>query len=97
MNKYNVVKTIAKRTTLTSKQVREVLECFIDVIEESLVSGEKVYIDGLGAFEIKERASRVGRNLYANELISIPACMVPSFKPSKRLKDKVYKNIESEG
>lgn len=96
MNKSDVARLIAKRTTLTKRQVVEVLEYFVDVVEESLASGKKVYIDGLGVFEAKKRAPRAGRNPHTNKLVPIPACIVPNFKPSKRLKEKIYENIESE-
>ena len=44
---------------------------------------------GFGAFEVRERAQRKGRNPKTKEEIDIPASKVPVFKPGKLLKDIV--------
>ena len=44
---------------------------------------------GFGAFEVKYRAERTGRNPKTRESIKIPAYKVPVFKPGKALKDIV--------
>ena len=44
---------------------------------------------GFGAFEVKYRAERTGRNPKTKESIKIPASKVPVFKPGKALKDIV--------
>ena len=42
-----------------------------------------------GVFEVKTRASRIGRNPKTGERVDVPAKRVPFFKPSKELKDLV--------
>ena len=54
-------------------------------------AGKKVQLSGFGAFEVKEREARIGRNPHTKEAIEIPATKVPVFKPSKALKDCVAK------
>ena len=44
---------------------------------------------GFGAFEVKARAARIGRNPRTKEQIEIPASKTPVFKPGKALKDAV--------
>ena len=46
---------------------------------------------GFGAFEVKSRAARLGRNPKTKETIEIPASKVPVFKAGKALKDIVAK------
>ena len=53
--------------------------------------GDKVQLVGFGAFEVKERNARVGRNPKTKEEIQIPASRVPVFKAGKALKDVVAK------
>ena len=62
-----------------------------DAITEALVAGDKVQLVGFGAFEVKARAERIGRNPRTKEEIKIPASKVPVFKPGKALKDTVSK------
>ena len=46
---------------------------------------------GFGAFEVKERGERIGRNPQTKEEIKIPASKAPVFKAGKALKDAVAK------
>ena len=50
---------------------------------------DKVQLVGFGAFEVKARAERIGRNPRTKEEIKIPASKVPVFKPGKALKDAI--------
>ena len=63
----------------------------IEAIADCLASGDKVQLVGFGAFEVKSRAARIGRNPKTKETIQIPASKVPVFKPGKALKDAVSK------
>ena len=91
MNKTELVAVVAENAGLTKKDAERVLNAVIDTITVSLVKGEKVQISGFGTFEIKDREARVGRNPHTKEAIDIPATRVPTFKPSKALKDNVAK------
>ena len=91
MNKTELVAAVAESAGLTKKDAERVLNAAIDTITDSLVKGEKVQISGFGTFEIKDREARVGRNPHTKEAIDIPATRVPTFKPSKALKDNVAK------
>ena len=52
---------------------------------------EPTEISGFGVFETKAREARVGRNPVTRQAVEIPATRVPSFKPSKALKEIVEK------
>jgi len=52
---------------------------------------KRIKLVGFGTFEIRNRAARIGRNPRNHEEISIPETIVPVFKVSKELKDKVKK------
>ena len=62
-----------------------------DAIIASMAEHEKVQLSGFGTFEVKEREARIGRNPRTKEAIDIPATFVPSFKPSKALRDLIGK------
>ena len=89
MNKAELSAAVAEKSGLTRKDSEKAVNAAFDAITESLVKGEKVALVGFGAFEVKERAARVGRNPQTKEEITIPASRVASFKVGKALKDAV--------
>ena len=91
MNKAELVTAVAKKTGLSKKDSELAVNAAFDAITETLVAGEKVQLVGFGAFEVKERGARVGRNPQTKETIEIPATRVASFKVGKALKDAVAK------
>ena len=91
MNKTELIAIAAENAGLTKKDTERLLNAAIDAITLALVRGEKVQLSGFGTFETKTREARVGRNPHTKEAIEIPATRVPSFKPSKALKDIIAK------
>ena len=74
---------------MKKKDVEAVVSSFVETVTEALVEGDKVQIAGLGSFEIKTRAERIGRNPKTQETITIPESKYPVFSASKNLKDAV--------
>ena len=91
MNKTELIAIAAENAGLTKKDTERVLNAAIDAITLALTKGEKVQLSGFGTFETKDREARIGRNPHTKEAIDIPATRVPTFKPSKALKDTVAK------
>lgn len=89
MNKTELIAAAAEAAGMSKKDTERVLNAAIDAITKSLVSGEKVQLSGFGIFEVKDRKARTGRNPITREAVEIPAVRVPTFKPSKALKDQV--------
>ena len=56
MTKAEVVNEIAKKTGIEKAVVLSTVETFMEVVKESLVNQETVYLRGFGSFIIKERA-----------------------------------------
>ena len=91
MNKTELIAIAAEHAGLTKKDTERVLNAAIDAITLALVKGEKVQLSGFGTCEIKYREARFGRNPRTGEATDIPATWVPSFKPSKALRDLIGK------
>ena len=91
MNKTELVAAVAEKTGMSKKDSEKAVNAAFDSITEALAAGEKVQLVGFGAFEVKERNARVGRNPKTKEEIQIPASRVPVFKAGKALKDVVAK------
>ena len=102
MNKAELINAAAEKAGLSKKDTENALNAAIEVISQCLAEGDKVQLVGFGAFEVKCRAERTGRNPKTKESIKIPASKVPVFKPGKALKDVVaqkltIKNARPEG
>ncbi len=89
MTKSDIVEHIAERTGLTKTDTALVVEGMIETLKDALISGETVEIRGFGTFKIKQRAARRARNPRTGEPVDIPAKYVPTFKPSRELKNSV--------
>ncbi len=91
MNKAALIALTAEKTNVSKKDTEAVITAALDAITAALASEEKVQLVGFGAFEVKSRAARLGRNPKTKEPIEIPASKVPVFKAGKALKDAVVK------
>ena len=91
MNKTELVAAVSEKSGISKKDAERVVAATFDIITAELAKGVKVQISGFGAFEVKEREARVGRNPRTKEAIEIPASKAPAFKASKALKDTVSK------
>ena len=89
MNKAELIATVAEKTGLSKKDSEKAVNATFDTITANLEVGEKVQLVGFGAFDVKERGVRMGRNPKTGEDIPIPATKVPAFKAGKALKDAV--------
>ena len=89
MNKAELIHAIVAKTALSKKDVEVAVNATFEVITEALKAGEKVSLVGFGAFEVKERAARIGKNPQTGEDIQIEACKAPHFAAGKALKDAI--------
>ena len=89
MNKAELTNAAAEKAGLSKKDTESAVHPAIEVISQCLAEGDKVQLVGFGAFEVKSRAERIGRNPKTKESIKIPASKVPVFKPGKGERDIV--------
>ena len=91
MNKTELIAAVAEKAGMSKKDSEKAVNAAFDTITEALAAGDKVQLVGFGAFEVKERGARIGRNPKTKEEIEIPASRVASFKVGKALKEAVTK------
>ena len=91
MNKTELISAVAEKVGMSKKDTDLVVNAVLDTIAEAMKEGERVQLVGFGSFEVKKRASRMGRNPKTKEAIEIPASCIPTFKAGKALKDTVSK------
>lgn len=84
-----MVTLVSAKTGVSKKDTKVVLDALIDLVGDSLQSGNDVQIAGFGSFKVSQRAARQGRNPKTGEAIQIAASRCPSFKAGKALKEIV--------
>lgn len=83
MTKADIVNEISRSTGLDKAAVLATIEKFMEVVKDSMVDGENVYLRGFGSFVLKERKEKTARNISKNTTIIIPEHKIPAFKPAK--------------
>ena len=95
MTKSELVEIIAaKQTQLSVKDVELAVKTIIDLMSDTLSSGQRIEIRGFGSFSLHYRAPRVGRNPKTGESVTLDAKHVPHFKPGKELRDCVNESLK---
>lgn len=89
MTKKELVDELACNTGYTKKDCLFFIDTFCEVVGEALKNGERVKIEGFGAFDVKEVKGRVGKNFANNKPMPIPDKKVPVFSPGVILKNIV--------
>lgn len=89
MNKGELVHAITARADVTKTQADTILTAALDMIVETVASGNKVSLVGFGSFEPRERQAREGRNPRSGETMTIPATTIPAFSAGKLFKERV--------
>lgn len=89
MQKTDLIKKVAETANLTQADAAKAVNALIEVITESLKSGQKVIITGFGTFEVRESAARTGTNPRTKEKITIAARKRPTFSPGSQLREAV--------
>jgi integration host factor subunit beta len=74
---------------LLSRDVETIVTTIFNEITGALSRGERVELRGFGAFTIKRRNARTGRNPRTGEAVPVDEKVVPFFKAGKELRDRV--------
>lgn len=90
MIKSELVQRIAERNPhLYQRDVENVVNAILDEITETLARGERVELRGFGAFSVKRRNARIGRNPRTGEHVDVEEKSVPFFKTGKELRERL--------
>ena len=89
MTKIEIVREIASKTGLPTKDVLVIVESLMETIKTSMANGEEVFPRGFGSFIIKRRAEKTARDISKNITVIVPAHDIPAFKPAKEFMDQV--------
>ncbi|MEA1912559.1 MAG: HU family DNA-binding protein [candidate division WOR-3 bacterium] len=85
----DISESISKGTGIPIKEVRVVLESFIEEVKDVFYKNDRIELRGFGVFENNFRKGKIGRNPRTMEEVKIPDRWVPTYKPSRRLRKEI--------
>ena len=90
MIKSELVQIIAARNPhLFLRDVENIISAVFDEIGDALADGNRVELRGFGAFSVKHRPARVGRNPRTGDAVEVEEKWVPFFKTGKELRERL--------
>jgi len=90
MTKSELIQSIAQRNPhLYHRDVERIVTTIFDEIGDALARGDRVELRGFGAFSVKKRDSRIGRNPRTGETVHVAEKHIPFFKTGKQLRERL--------
>jgi integration host factor subunit beta len=84
-----IQKIADENPNLFQRDVERIVNTIFEEITDALANGDRVELRGFGAFSVKTRNARVGRNPRTGEAVSVDKKKVPFFKTGKLLRDRL--------
>ena len=84
-----IAKLGAENPHLSQKDVERVVSAILERICHSLSSGGRAELRGFGAFSVRGRPARSGRNPRTGDSVEVRAKAVPFFKSGKELRQRL--------
>jgi integration host factor subunit beta len=81
-----VLKIAEQNPHLYQRDVENIVNAILDTIADALARGDRVELRGFGAFSIKRRDARTGRNPRTGETVSVSEKVIPVFKTGKEMR-----------
>jgi len=92
LTKAQLVESIQNQTGLPKNRSSEIVENLLEIIKDTLISGEDVLISNFGKFCVNHKDERRGRNPATGDEMMLAPRKVVTFKCSGKLKDKINGN-----
>lgn len=74
---------------LYQRDVERIVNTIFEEITNAMARGDRVELRGFGAFSVKKRDARIGRNPRTGESVEVNEKFVPFFKTGKLLRDRL--------
>lgn len=98
MTRSELISRVAHRyPELYQREVERVVTTIFNEIAAALARGDRVELRGFGAFSVKRRDARTGRNPRTGDPVHVDAKAVPFFKTGKQLRDRLNGRASNEG
>jgi integration host factor subunit beta len=87
-----IARLAAQNPSLYHRDIERLVNTVFDKITEALVAGDRVELRGFGAFSLRDREGRTGRNPRTGEAVSVNAKRMPFFKMGKGMRERLNKD-----
>lgn len=84
-----VLKIAEQNPHLYQRDVENIVNAILDTIADALARGDRVELRGFGAFSVKKRDARTGRNPRTGASVEISQKFVPVFKTGKEMRQRL--------
>ncbi|MCC2112100.1 MAG: integration host factor subunit beta [Hyphomicrobiales bacterium] len=84
-----VQRIAAENPHLYQRDIENIVNAILNEITGALARGDRVELRGFGAFSVKNRPARVGRNPRTGEPVSVEEKYVPFFKTGKEMRERL--------
>ena len=84
-----IAKLANENPHLTQRDIERVVSVILDCMTNALEGGGRVELRGFGAFSVRARPARAGRNPRTGDTVSVKAKRVPFFKSGKELRERL--------
>ncbi|ABR74777.1 integration host factor subunit alpha [Actinobacillus succinogenes] len=92
LTKVEIAENLTRKLELNKTEAKAMVESFFEEIRATLADGHNVKLSGFGNFELRDKASRPGRNPKTGENIPVSARRVVVFRPGQKLRARVEKS-----
>ncbi len=90
MTKSELIQRLAEQNPhLYLRDVEKIVDTVFEEITAALADGNRVELRGFGAFSVKHREARMGRNPRTGESVHVEAKRLPFFKTGKGLRERL--------
>jgi integration host factor subunit beta len=90
MTKSELIQRIAELNPhLYHRDVERIVSTIFDEVGQALSRGDRVELRGFGAFSVKRRDARIGRNPRTGTAVAVTEKYIPFFKTGKQLRERL--------
>ena len=84
-----IAKLAAKNPTLYHRDIERLVATILDEVSAALERGNRVELRGFGAFSVRERQARLGRNPRTGMSVQVSEKKIPFFKMGKGMRERL--------
>ncbi|MEO1200261.1 MAG: integration host factor subunit beta [Pseudomonadota bacterium] len=92
-----IQKLAAANPHLYQRDIELIVNTILDEIIDAMARGDRVELRGFGAFSVRSRPSRVGRNPRTGEQVEVAEKVVPFFKTGKEMRERLNGGVPDNG
>ncbi|MCC2096403.1 MAG: integration host factor subunit beta [Hyphomicrobiales bacterium] len=81
---------------LFQRDVENIVNAIFEEITNALARGDRVELRGFGAFSVRQRGARRGRNPRTGQQVDVAEKFVPFFKTGKEMRERLNNGVDGD-